>query len=133
LGAPYRVLVPQVDADGNDLSGIRLPELAVPLGTYTGWNAVVPLFGQALNDLGYLGGLIGGFEPFAPTKEQRERGGDARLSIAERYTGREDYLDQVGKAAGDLVRQRFMRGEDVPAVLLEADKIWSAVASAGTH
>jgi hypothetical protein len=134
LGAPYRVLVPQVDADGNDVSGIRLPELAVPLGTYTGWNATVPqLGGLGLNNLGYLGGLIGGFEPFALTKEQRERSGDARLSIAERYTGRQDYLDRVGRAAEDLVRQRFMRGEDVPAVLLEADKIWSAVASAGTH
>ena len=42
LGAPYPVLVPQVNADGNDVSGIRLPEVAVPLGTYTGWNITVP-------------------------------------------------------------------------------------------
>ena len=61
LGAPYRLLVPQVNADGNDVSGIRLPEVAVPLGTYTGWNVTVP----QLSDLGYLAGLIGGFEPFA--------------------------------------------------------------------
>ena len=134
LGAPYRVLVPQVDADGNDVSGIRLPELAVPLGTYTGWNAIVPqLGGLGVNDLGYLSGLIGGFEPFALTKEQRERSGDARFSIAERYAGRQDYLDRVKQAAEDLVRQRFMRGEDVPAVLLEADKIWTAVANTGTR
>jgi hypothetical protein len=133
LGAPYRVLVPQVDADGNDVSGIRLPEVAVPLGTYTGWNAIVPqLGGLGVNDLGYLSGLIGGFEPFASTKEQRERNGDARLSIAERYTGRQEYLDRVGKAAEDLVRQRFMRKEDVPAVLLEAEKVWTAVANTGT-
>ena len=61
------------------------------------------------------------------TKEQREKTGDARLSIAERYTGRQDYLDQVARAAGDLVRQRFMRGEDLPVVLVEAEKIWNAV------
>jgi hypothetical protein len=134
LGAAYRVLVPQVDADGNDVSGIRLPELAVPLGTYTGWNAIVPqLGGLGLKDLGYLSGLIGGFEPFALTKEQRERSGDARLSIAERYTGRQDYLDRVKQAVEDLVRQRFMRGEDVRAVLLEADKTWTAVANTLTR
>ena len=69
LGAPYRVLVPQVNADGNDMSGIRLPEVAVPLGTYTGWNVTVP----QLSDLKYLAGLIGGFEPFPLTREQREK------------------------------------------------------------
>ena len=74
LGAPYRVLVPQVNADGNDVSGIRLPEVAVPLGTYTGWNVTVPqLSDLGLSNLGYLSGLIGGFEPFALTKEQREQ------------------------------------------------------------
>ena len=128
LGAPYRVLVPQVNADGNDMSGIRLPEVAVPLGTYTGWNVPVPqLRDVGLSDLGYLSGLIGGFEPFALTKEQREQNKDARLSIAERYAGRQDYLGRVRQAADDLVRQRFLRREDVPAVLAEAETIWNAV------
>ena len=80
-----------------------------------------------LSNLGYLSGLIGGFEPFALTKEQREQNHDARLSIAERYAGRQDYLDRVRQAADDLVRQRFLRGEDVPAVLQEAETIWNAV------
>src|SRR6185295_14360243 len=71
LGTPYRLLVPQANADGNDVGGIRLPEVAVPLGTYTGWNVTVP----SLSDLGYLAGLIGGFEPFALTREQREKDG----------------------------------------------------------
>jgi hypothetical protein len=123
LGAPYRVLVPQVNADGNDISGIRLPELAVPLGTYTGWNVTVP----QMRDLRYLGGLIGGFEPFPLTREQRERSGDPRLSVGERYAGRQGYLDRVKQATEDLVRQRFMRGEDVPAVVLRAEGIWNAV------
>ena len=123
LGAPYRLLVPQANADGNDVSGIRLPEVAVPLGTYTGWNVTVP----PLSDLGYLAGLIGGFEPFALTKGQREQTGDTRLSIGERYPDRQNYLDRVKRAAEALVQQRFMRGEDVSAVVLRADAMWDAV------
>jgi hypothetical protein len=126
-GDAFRVLVPQVNADGNDVSGIRLPEVAVPLGTYAGWNVTIP----QLSELRYLSGLVGGFEPFAPTKAQRDMSGDSRLSIAERYTGRPDYLDKVKRAAGDLVRQRFMRVEDVPAVLQAAERTWNAVVADG--
>ena len=122
-GEPYRVLVPQVNSDGNDVSGIRLPEVTVPLGTYTGWNVTVP----QLSELRYLSGLVGGFEPFAKTKEQRLANGDSRLSIVERYSGRQDYLDKVKGAANDLVRQRFLRAEDVPAVLQSADRMWNAI------
>jgi Alpha/beta hydrolase domain len=127
LGTPYRVLVPQVNADGNDVSGVRLPELTVPLGTYTGWNIAVPRSSGLLSGLGYLSGLVGGFEPFALTKEEREKHGDARLSIAERYAGRQDYLDRVREAVENLVRQRFMRVEDESAVLQESERIWNAV------
>jgi hypothetical protein len=122
-GEPFRVLVPQVNADGNDVGGIRMPEVAVPLGTYTGWNVTSP----QLSELRYLSGLVGGFEPFTKTTEQRTSNGDARLSIAERYDGRSDYLDTVTRAANDLVRQRFLRVEDLPAVLKSAERIWNAV------
>jgi hypothetical protein len=122
-GEPYRVLVPQVNSDGNDVAGIRLPEVAVPIGTYTGWNVTVP----QLSELRYLSGLVGGFEPFARTKEQRLANGDTRLSIAERYSGRQDFLVKVRRAADDLVRQRFLRVEDVPAVLQAAERMWNAV------
>jgi Alpha/beta hydrolase domain len=123
------VLVPQVNVDGNDVSGIHLPELAVPLGTYTGWNVTVP----QLADLRYLAGLVGGFESFPLTKEQREQSGDSRLSIEERYAGRADYLQRVQQAAEDLVRQRFLRSEDVPAVLLRSEAIWGAVVNRGVR
>ena len=123
IGEPFRVLVPQVNADGNDASGIRLPELAVPLGTYAGWNVTVP----QLRDLGYLSGLVGAFEPFARTKAQRDANGDSRPSLDERYSGRADYLDRVKRAADDLVRQRFLRVEDLPAVLQAAGRMWDAV------
>jgi hypothetical protein len=119
------VLVPQVNADGNDVAGIRLPEVAVPLGTFTGWNVTNP----QLFELRYLSGLVGAFEPFARTKEQRTTNGDSRLSIAERYSGRPDYLDRVRRAANDLVRQRFLRVEDVPAVLQSAERMWNAIVS----
>ncbi len=128
IGAPYRVLVPQVDADGNDLSGIRLPEIAVPLGTYTGWNMTRP----QLSDLRYLSGLIGGFEPFPLTQEERAKNGDTRVSIGERYKGRRDYLDHVKRAADALVAQRFLLSEDVAAVLLRAEEIWNAVVGTGS-
>jgi hypothetical protein len=122
-GEPFRVLVPQVNGDGNDVAGIRLPETAVPLGTFTGWNVTIP----QLSELRYLGGLVGGFEPFARTKERRLANGDSRLSIAERYSGRQDYLDKVKRAANDLVRQRFLRAEDVSSVLQSAERMWNAV------
>ena len=124
LGGKLTVLVPQVDADGNDLSGIRIPEVAVPLGTYAGWNIHLP----QLKDLEYLAGLVGSFEPFAKTREERERSGDPRLSIAERYFGKQDYLDRVQKCARDLVSQRFLLPGDVDAVLKRASAMWDAIA-----
>ena len=105
LGAPYRVLVPQVNADGNDVSGVRLPELAVPLGTYTGWNVTIP----QLADLRYLAGLVGGFEPFPLTRALREQSGDARLSVEERCE-RSDYLG-TGAAGGRRSRQAAVHAQ----------------------
>jgi hypothetical protein len=123
LGAPYAVLVPQVDADGNDVGGIALPEVAVPLGTHTGWNvSTFPLSG-----LGYLAGLVGSFEPFARTRADREQSGDARRSIAERYSSRDEYLTRVTRALADLVRARFMLEADVESALVRAGVSWDAI------
>jgi hypothetical protein len=123
LGAPYPVLVPQVDADGNDNGGIALPEVAVPLGTHTGWNvSTFPPSG-----LRYLAGLVGSFEPFARTRADRERAGDSRRSIDERYANRDDYLQRVRRAAADLVRQRFLRRADVDSVVARAEQMWETV------
>ena len=121
LGAPYTVLVPQVDADGNELGGVRLPEVAAPLGTYTGWNVQLPEF----RELHYLAGLLGSFAPFARTTAVRA--GDARRSVAERYPGRQDYLNQVEHAARELVRERLMLAADVPAVLQRAAIMWDTL------
>ena len=123
LGQPYRVLVPQVDADGNDLGGIRGLELAAPLGTYTGWNILLP----EARDVGYLSGLVGGFEPFAVTKAARESQGDPRPSIQERYASRDQYLTQARQAGQRLIAQRFMLQTDLPAAMDRAAALWDAI------
>ena len=123
LGDPYPVLVPQVNADGNDDGGIALPEVAVPLGTHTGWNVST----YQLSGLRYLAGLVGSFQPFARTKTEREQSGDSRLSMEERYTSREDYLQRVRRATNDLVRERFVLPADVEGVVERADRTWSVI------
>ena len=123
LGAPYPVLVPQVDQDGNDSGGVAMPEIAVPLGTHTGWNVTVP----PLPDLRYLAGLVGSFVPFARTREARLASGDPRRSVAERYDGRQAYLGQVERAARALVDQRLMLAGDVAPALERAAAAWTAV------
>jgi hypothetical protein len=123
LGEPFMILVPQVNADGNDEGGVALPEVAVPLGTHTGWNvSTLPLSG-----LRYLAGLVGSFQPFARTRTEREQSGDSRLSIEERYKDRQDYLQRVRRAATNLVRERFMLEADVDAALRQAEQTWSAL------
>jgi len=123
LGSAYTVLVPQVDGDGNELGGVALPEVAVPLGTHTGWNIAVP----QLTGLRYLAGLVGSFVPFALTREARLQVRDPRPSIAERYKTREDYLDQVLRASQALVRQRLLLPDDVPQVSRHAETMWNAL------
>ena len=123
LGKKFIVLVPQVDVDGNDISGIRIPEVAVPIGTYTGWNIHLPQLGS----LEYLAGLVGSFEPFAKTREEREKSGDPRLSITERYSSRQNYLDRVQRAARNLVNERFMLAADVGDVMQRAAQMWNTI------
>jgi len=125
LGPAYTVLVPQVNADGNDLGGIALPFLAVPLGTYTGWNYELP----RLESLDYLAGLFGSFQPFPLTKEKHVAAHDPRLSIEERYRNREDYLARVHASAEKLVERRLLRPEDVSRIAKESTVYWDALTS----
>jgi hypothetical protein len=123
LGDPFPVLVPQVNADGNDEGGIALPEIAGPLGTHTGWN--ISTF--ELSGLRYLAGLVGSFAPFARTRAEREQSHDVRPSIEERYKNRDDYLQRVRRAATDLVRERFVLQDDVESVVQHAARTWDIV------
>ena len=122
VGAPYQTLVPQVDADGNDAGGIALPFLAVPVGTFTGWNEDP----HEVSSLYQLAGLIGTFAPFARTASERESSGDVRLSLAERYVSRAAYLDAVRAAARALVARRLMLEEDVEPEVAAAAKRYDA-------
>ncbi len=103
----YRVLVCKVDADGNEVAGIRLPDIAVPLATYTGWNAY-----RAPYPVGELADRDGSYLAFAPDKATREATGDPRLSIAERYAHRAEYVAKVEETAAALVRERLLLKED---------------------
>ena len=124
VSAPFATLIPQVDRDGNETSGIRLPELAVPLATYTGWNLRDPKIGAAEA----IQSMVGSFIPFAKTKAERESSHDPRASIEERYKGREDYLNKVESAAKPLVEQRLLLDRDVARVKEKAGARWDSVA-----
>ena len=113
----YTILVPKVDHDGNDVAGIRLPAVQVPLGTYTGWN--LRPHGLAKDE---LSGLLGSFIPFAKTKARRKKTSDPRLSLQERYKDRMDYVQQVSHAARALVEQRYLLPEDAERIIKEAKK-----------
>lgn len=112
-GEEYPALVSDVDEDCNEIGGIRLPDLTVPLATYTGWNLRHPDNGNPGLVIGITGGLAGWTLPFGKSREQRESAGDPRASIEERYQSREDYLQKVREAATRLVSDGYMLEEDI--------------------
>ncbi|HET9705216.1 MAG TPA: alpha/beta hydrolase domain-containing protein [Vicinamibacterales bacterium] len=116
IGKPFVGRVPAVDEAGNGRAGIRLPEIAVPLATHTGWNYRRPSIGAPDR----LASEIGSYLPLPRTRAEREKTGDSRKSIAERYASREDYIGRISLAALELVRDRFLLEEDVPAVIQRA-------------
>jgi hypothetical protein len=120
----FPVLVPQTDADGIDLGGIRLPEAAVPLATLTGWNLRAAERGASTE----LAEFYGSAFPFAKAKDARAAAHDPRVSIAERYADREDYAKRVNAAADDLIKRRFVLPQDRDYVIERAMRLWAAVA-----
>jgi hypothetical protein len=120
-GPAFPVLVPQVDADGNEQDGIRLPEITVPLATYTGWNLRDPSIGAGDQRLPFEGSYI----PFPKTVAERQRSGDPRKSIAERYAGQDEYLAKYKTAVGALVAQRWILKEDCEALLERGTLEWA--------
>ena len=123
VGKPYPILVPQVDTDGNETSGIRLPEEAVPLASYTGWNLRDAEIGAP--DVGM--DMIGSFLPFPKTKADREKMADPRRSIAERYRNRADYLERIKQAGAELVRQGLVLDRDVDRIIERAAARWDSL------
>jgi hypothetical protein len=114
------VFVPQVDRDDNEQDGVRSPELAAPLATYTGSNPSDPSIGAPDQRVSFETSYL----PFRKTAADRKKSGDPRKSIAERYKSREDYLTQYTAAASDLVQQRWILEEDRAIVLHRGPEEW---------
>jgi hypothetical protein len=115
-GKPFSTLLPAVNVDGNETSGIVLPEVAVPRGTYTGWNLRAPQVGAET----MLAPLDGMFIPFAKTKAERDKSGDPRLSLEERYPTPLNYLERLKEAALKLQAEGFLLDEDVTRIIERA-------------
>lgn len=124
VGKPFPVLVPQVDSDGNELAGIHLPEISVPLATYTGWNSRDPSIGAPEQRLPFEGS----FFPFPKDAVEREKSADPRKSIAERYPSREIYLEKFTQATDKLIKQRWILPEDRAALLQRGVDEWDFLA-----
>src|SRR3954453_20837296 len=121
VGEPFPVLIPQVDADGNERDGVKLPEITVPLATYASWNLRDPSIGAPDQRVSFEASYI----PFPKTAAERQASGDPRRSIAERYSGREDYLTRYTNAVNDLVKQRWILPEDRDAVTARGEQEWA--------
>ena len=110
-----KMLVPRVDADGNELGGVPVVLRDAPLGTYLGWNITAAGFHKD-KICNYEGGMI----PFAKTKAQRLANGDPRLSLEERYKDHAGYVAAVAKAAANAVAEGFLLQADADALIAAA-------------
>jgi hypothetical protein len=112
-------LVPKVDADGNETAGVKSPLQMAPLGTYTGWNVISsgPFKGQMCQ----FGSPVGGFIPFAKTKDERLASGDPRRSLEERYQTHDGYVQALSTAARSLVKDGYLRQADADAMIKQAE------------
>ncbi|OLB96593.1 MAG: hypothetical protein AUH30_12385 [Candidatus Rokubacteria bacterium 13_1_40CM_68_15] len=119
LPRPYVALVPKVDADGNEIAGVRLPDVAVPLATATGW-ALRTASAGAAGELCYLDGSV---VPFPKTAAERQARSDPRASRDERYRDQAEYVAKVGQAAALLERGGYLLAEDVQRIVERAAAI----------
>jgi hypothetical protein len=125
IGERYPSYVSAVDADLNEVAGVRMPDLTVPVGSHTGWNPRHPSTGGA----GQIIDTGGSTVPFAPNAAARERMGDPRPSLEERYPSREAFLERVREAAERLVAERHLLPEDVEVVVQDSAARYDAFIS----
>ena len=121
VGPSYPILVPSVDADGNEIGGLKMPEVAVPLATYTGWNLFRPEAGPP----DVLSSMQGSYIPFPRTVAERSATSDPRVSVEERYHGLDDYLGQVSTAGLRLIEDGYLLAGDLAPILTQAERHWN--------
>lgn len=115
-----KMLVPRVNADGNEIGGVPVVLLDAPLGTYLGWNITA---GSALPfHQGKICNYAGGMIPFARTQAERVANSDPRLSLEERYGDHGGYVAAVKKAAAQAVETGFLLQADADALIAAADR-----------
>jgi len=107
-GANYALLIPKPDSDGNDLAGVKMPWVAVPMGAFTGWN-------RRTASIGAEGGLLANTGSYLPFTGQRVR---------QQYKGRAEYLRQIEAAAVQLVKERFLLEADIPQIVRFGSRVW---------
>jgi hypothetical protein len=122
-GPPFPSLVPQVNQDGNETSGIQMPEIQVPLASYTGWN----LRSSRIGAPDELYSMAGSWIPFPANKTERERRMDPRPSVEERYHTKQEYLERITAAAQKLVGSGFLLDQDIVKLRDRAALEWDAV------
>jgi hypothetical protein len=121
-GTPIPLLVPQVGPDGNELAGIRLPDVLVPVATYTGWNFRSETIGAPKELVSLMGSSI----PLPRTKADREASKDPRLSVEERYPSYEAYIGAVEQVADGLIKGGYVLAEDKAQLMKRAEDEWGA-------
>ena len=114
----YKVLVPAIDADGNELAGLRMPEQQVPAATTTGW-ALRSAEGGGAGELCYLDGMA---LPFARTAAEREAVKDPRPSLVERYQDKDAFISKTRTAAQELQKRGFLLDEDVSKIITRVER-----------
>jgi len=114
VGPKYVCLVPQVDKNGNEIAGIRLPEIEVPLATFTGWRMRNPAFS---NSLGRNSGTV---YPFPQNMNVQMESNDPRETIYTLYPTKKDYLNKITNSLIVLNQKRFLLDEDIPKLFMEA-------------
>ena len=121
VGAAYPALVPQVDEFGNDLGGIRLPEISAPLATYTGWNLRDPSIGAPAERTAFLGSFL----PLPRSAGESAAGHDPRPPIEVGFKIYPEYRAQFQKALDELVHERYILAEDADRLLERSKEEWS--------
>jgi hypothetical protein len=120
-GRPFVTLVPQVNGDGNEVSGVRMPDISAPLGTYTGWN----LRDASIGAPAEIYSMVGGFHAFAATRAARLARKDSRPAIAERYASKDDYMGKISAAMDALAADGFLLTRDRGRLEKQADVRWT--------